>query len=1183
MRQASRLLCGSVAARFAFLVVGCLLCTLPALAAGSGPLPLPALANSLPGGFIAAGPAGTRLPGAAVVPGTGFNVQLGVEALLTGWEELYNGCFFDSGSWQINSQPSHGSLTTRIVSSGTDGCGNPNQYNDIFYTWTDPSPQATSDTFAATWSSGDGRFSFSYTWTASRAAPYKQVCDCSCPCPADPVLLSTGEMTETIIDYQTAGANKLGFTRHYNMLPNSFTGVSGLPTILAATLGPNWRNNYDRYLQLASANNQLTAIVAERANGQLLSFGWNGSQWAGDSDVDVTLTQSGGNFVLVDTDDTVETYAPVSAKEALLTSIQARNGYTQALQYNSSNQLASVTDTYGRSLAFTYQSGLLKTVTTPDGTVITFAYSAGGVLTSASYSTSPATTVAYRYENSSFPSALTGIVDEDGNRFTTWTYDGSGRMTSSQHADGADLTNVSYNSDGSRTVTNALGEQEVYKYTTLQGAPKLTEVDRLASSSTSAAVRYTTYDSNGYVASQTDWNGNQTAYVNDSRGQPTQITEAVGAAQQRTTTISYLSNYHLPSQIAAPGLTTNFAYDGSGEVLSRTLVDTTSNSWPYSTNGQTRIWRYTWSNFLLANIEGPRTDVNELTQFTYDGSGAVVAITKAPAQVTQITQHTGGGLPQTIVDPNGVVNSLTYDARQRLTSQTVNTSAGALTTTYSYDATGNLIQVTRPDGSAIANTYDAAHRLVAVADLFNQQLRYTLDALGDRTQTLVLDAGGNTTGMHSATFDALGRLLTDIGSVGQTTSYKYDSNGNRTQITDPLGRVTGLAFDALNRRIQTTDPANGVTGVAYDAQDHPVAVADPNGNSTSEVYDGFGDVVGISSPDSGATVSYYDPAGNRVQRVDAAGAVTQWSYDPLDRPTAKTFSDFAQNVTYTYDEASGGFGKGRLTSLTDAAGSLQRVYDERGNVVKETRDRLGASLATGYAYDAASRLAAIAYPSGWTASYARDQMGRVTAVGLGVPGGAAMPPSFAPPPAPGLMLAGPAMPALRAPGGTTVVASITYLPFGPVSGLTYGNGIAETRSFDLDYRQTSLGSSGSAAVQSLGYTYDADDNVTAIADGVTSGNSQGFSYDVLNRLVGATGGYGTIAYTYDPVGNLVVRRTTNGSQSATENFSYVANSNRLAWVSQNGNMYRQFLYTPTGNVAFDRRARYDPRRREVQS
>ena len=132
--------------------------------------------------------------------------------------------------------------------------------------------------------------------------------------------------------------------------------------------------------------------MSPSANRQLLSFGWNGSQWASDSDVDVTLTQSGGNFVLVDKDDTVETYAPVSAKEALLISIQARNGYTQALQYNSSNQLTSVTDSYGRSLGFTYQNKLLKTVTTPDGTTITYGYSAQNQLVTATYSTTPATT-----------------------------------------------------------------------------------------------------------------------------------------------------------------------------------------------------------------------------------------------------------------------------------------------------------------------------------------------------------------------------------------------------------------------------------------------------------------------------------------------------------------------------------------------------------------------------------------------------------------------------------------------------------------------------------------------------------------------------------------------------------------------------------------------------------------------
>jgi hypothetical protein len=35
----------------------------------------------------------------------------------------------------------------------------------------------------------------------------------------------------------------------------------------------------------------------------------------------------------------------------------------------------------------------------------------------------------------------------------------------------------------------------------------------------------------------------------------------------------------------------------------------------------------------------------------------------------------------------------------------------------------------------------------------------------------------------------------------------------------------------------------------------------------------------------------------------------------------------------------------------------------------------------------------------------------------------------------------------------SVVANITYEPFGPINGLTYGNGVQEMRTFDLDYRK----------------------------------------------------------------------------------------------------------------------------------
>ncbi len=337
----------------------------------------------------------------------------------------------------------------------------------------------------------------------------------------------------------------------------------------------NWRGTYDRFLRLASSSS-----IAERADGQEVSFSLNGNAWASDSDVDLQLTQSGSTWTLTDSNDTIETYQQASSNEALLVSIQARNGYTQTLQYDANNLLLSVTDSFGLALTFAYNGQLLQSLTTSDGLVLSYGYSSGGMLTSVTYSTTPATSQSYLYENSALPTALTGIIDEDGNRFTTWTYDSKGRGLSSQHGP-ADLVKVAYNdTDGSRVVTNALSLQETYKFTTLQGVPKVSEIDRAGNGSVVSAVRRFTYDSNGYVASVTDWNGNLTNYTNDAHGQPVTIVEAANTPLSRTTTISYHTTFHLPVKIVQPGITTTYTYDSSGDLLTRTQSDTTTTTVP---------------------------------------------------------------------------------------------------------------------------------------------------------------------------------------------------------------------------------------------------------------------------------------------------------------------------------------------------------------------------------------------------------------------------------------------------------------------------------------------------------------------------------------------------------------------------------------------------------------------------
>jgi len=171
-------------------------------------------------------------------------------------------------------------------------------------------------------------------------------------------------MFEEVTDYETAGQNKLRFARSYNS-----SGITANPNTQARSLGVNWRSMYDRYLTLALP----TSVTAERADGQVLPFTLIADVWTSDTDLDFALVQSGSTWTLTDRDDTVETYSAVGTK-GVLTSITVRGGYSQTLQYNSGGQLTSVTDTYNRSLQLTYSNGLLHTVTTPDGLVLTYTY-----------------------------------------------------------------------------------------------------------------------------------------------------------------------------------------------------------------------------------------------------------------------------------------------------------------------------------------------------------------------------------------------------------------------------------------------------------------------------------------------------------------------------------------------------------------------------------------------------------------------------------------------------------------------------------------------------------------------------------------------------------------------------------------------------------------------------------------
>ncbi|WP_301153883.1 RHS repeat protein [Metapseudomonas otitidis] len=177
----------------------------------------------------------------------------------------------------------------------------------------------------------------------------------------------------------------------------------------------------------------------------------------------------------------------------------------------------------------------------------------------------------YHYEDSRNPNLLTGITDERGIRYATWTYDDQGRAISSEHAGGAEKVTVAYNADGSSTVTNALGKRTTYRFQTIQGIRRITAIEGEPSANCPNSNSTFTYDDRGLVKTRTDNKGNVTTFDYNERGLEVSRTEAYGTPQARTVITAWHPTLFLPLTVTEPDRVTTYRYDDQGRPLSQSV------------------------------------------------------------------------------------------------------------------------------------------------------------------------------------------------------------------------------------------------------------------------------------------------------------------------------------------------------------------------------------------------------------------------------------------------------------------------------------------------------------------------------------------------------------------------------------------------------------------------------------
>ena len=447
---------------------------------------------------------------------------------------------------------------------------------------------------------------------------------------------------------------------------------------------------------------------------------------------------------------------------------------------------------------------------------------------------------------------------------------------------------------------------------------------------------------------------------------------------------------HVTSE-AAPLRTTTTAYDATGAAVSTTVAgDTVSRT--YDATGQ-----------LLAETVDPGSSphLNLTTEHAYDASGREIA-TRDPAGTVRRTVYDDQGRVTDVIENCTIIDTtIPGDPAWRTCAGTgTHDATFNLTTTTTYDARGNTLSETAPNGRLTTFTYDDLDRLTRRID--NDVATPTLPTQ-DVTTEYAYDGVGNQTAVRSPTntggititrtlYDNLGRVVQTIGGCTDTTppanwwacagtatpnastnvitSVTYDSDGRRLSLTAPdPSATTGTSTATVTTRF-AYNAAGRLCRVLENASVDLQSLAIPcetgvTGSTTSNV----------------STMYAYDAAGNLATMIDGNGHTTAYGHDARGRMTSLT-DGTGGVLAWAYDDAAHTRTQTNRTDATPATPTITWTSDAAGRVISRAYlDDAGAARTTTYTY---SNTGAVATAADGTSaiSVTSDRLGRPTSVGV---------------------------------------------------------------------------------------------------------------------------------------------------------------------------------------------------------
>lgn len=735
------------------------------------------------------------------------------------------------------------------------------------------------------------------------------------------------------------------FSRAYNSLTDN---KDSFGVELPQPLGAGWTHAYNILIRTDGSDSRAEVVWGD---GRRDGFSKTSGVWQASTPGNfATLTEVSGQPYAWELTTKGQTHYRFDANQRL-TAIVGRNGYSLQLVYNMAGDLATITDTAGRTIQFTHSAGRLTKITLPGKTplsrTIEFAYF-GDLLNEVKDMKGHQWRYTYQGQKLRRIYQANANTSLDNKVALQIDYDAQGRVDKQQTGHHLIASNAGY-----YYFNWSQPNRLEYRSPTAQGAELVWDDQQ-------RVVKITPINTPGAKTQDISYSTDSgpesvfPAQMDDQEDNPYSLTYAntdlktlkppLGSAYA----LQYNGTHDMTTVTTPKGVNIGLPRDAAGKPTAITAqsggivhpINTTLN---YYGSGEHRSLLHTMNTangvkteVAAYHIDGQPLEIRRYvnasqflsTFYTYDAAGRLVSEKDHRGvltcydydnndNVTHILEGVMGNCPSNLAGQAATAalhhTCFGYDDNNRQTTLTerCGNTAQQRTRTYFYNDNSGILHRIEDHGSSrrLDLRYDndlqlttITHKVTGREDrryrLASGRIRITADNQNGSNQTL--------SRIERREYDGNGQLIAvsscnQIDDQGEPSS---DCSGKKERLRyfrDALGRPTQI------KELIDYEGNSRATDYHYSADGRTITVT-PQVDDTSTVYqyDGLGRLISATQKKGGETYTSraeYDASGRLIKVIDPQGLATLYTYDGLGRMVSR--QDVQGTTRWTYNDANG--------------------------------------------------------------------------------------------------------------------------------------------------------------------------------------------------------------------------------------------------------------------------------------